>query len=296
MATTGKKWQYVFEAIGTHWIIDLFNIPVSTSKEQLEKIIRGRIEQFDIAYSRFRKNSLVTKMSKNAGKYELPEDSKILLETYRKFYELTSGKITPLIGQTMEQAGYDADYSLISGKITTPPTWEEILNYEYPELEISRPIMLDLGAAGKGYLVDIIGELLHSQGINSFCIDAGGDILYHNENGEELKVGLENPEDETQAIGIAKIRNQSLCASAGNRRKWQGFHHIIDPHTLSSPRNILGTWVIAETAIVADGIATCLFFIAPEKLQSQFNFEYLILYKDHSINRSKTFPAELFYK
>jgi thiamine biosynthesis lipoprotein len=235
-------------------------------------------------------------MSKSVGVYTLPEDAKNLLNTYEQFYQATNGSVTPLIGDTMEQAGYDTNYSLVAGDLTSPPTWGDSLHYEYPNLEIKNPVMLDFGAAGKGYLTDIIGELLKSFGVTSFCIDAGGDILQQSEDNQFLEIGLENPSDTTQVIGIVKINNQSLCASAGNRRKWEGFTHIIDPHTKTSPENILATWVIAKTGLLADGLSTCLFFTNGKQLQSQFNFEYLILYKDHSIESSKQFNAELFLK
>jgi thiamine biosynthesis lipoprotein len=288
--------QYTFEAIGTKWIIDVPQLPESLAEEQLKKAVQKRIELFDLTYSRFRKDSLVTQMSQRGGTYKLPEDAQLLLDAYEKFYRITNGTVTPLIGQTMEQAGYDADYSLTPGHLTSPPAWNEVLHYKFPNLEIKIPSMLDFGAAGKGYLIDIIGQLLESLGINSFCIDASGDILQQSDVGEILEVGLENPSNTTQAIGIAKIRNQSLCASSGNRRKWGNFNHIINPHTLLSPENILATWTTAQTALIADGLATCLFFTPAKQLQSHFDFEYLILYKDRSIERSQQFPAELFLK
>jgi thiamine biosynthesis lipoprotein len=155
-------------------------------------------------------------------------------------------------------------------------------------------VILDFGAAGKGYLVDIVGELLQNLGISNFFIDAGSDMLTMGEMGEDEKIGLEDPENFNRVIGVVQIKNQSLCASAGNRRKWDKYTHIINPKTLESPKNILATWVVASEAIVADAVATCLFFVSPEDLVSQFKFEHLILYADRSVNMSNNFPAQLF--
>lgn len=289
--------QEVFEAIGTHWVLDIYNELSSTSQAELLKKIHQRIDEFDKNYSRFRSDSLVTQMAKSGrGVFVLPDDAKPLFDLYQKLYGLTNGQFTMLIGATLEQAGYDSSYSLKVGELSVPPTWDEALKYNFPNLEVLQPVMLDVGAAGKGYLVDIVAELIEEHGVKNFCVDAGGDIVYKNQNREPLEVGLENPLDTTQVIGIAKLSNQSLCGSAGNRRKWKDFHHIIDPATLTSPENILATWTVAKTTLVADGLATCLFFTSPEKLISQFEFEYLILYKDSSIAKSEGFPAELFYK
>lgn len=299
MGNAGGQWQFQFEAIGTQWTIDIYDRPDALDENTVLGKIQQRIDEFDAVYSRFRKDSLVAEMARKSDSYSLPADAKALLDAYQKFYDITDGAVTPLIGQTMEQAGYGADYSLTPQKLTSPPAWGEVLRYEYPTLELKQPALLDFGAAGKGYLVDLVGKLLESLGISSFCVDAGGDILHKNAGGKTggaLEIGLENPADTSQAIGIATIQNQSLCASAGNRRKWAGMNHIIDPASGTSPENILATWVVAKTALVADGLATCLYFVPGQKLRSHFMFEYLILYKDSSVEQSELFPAELFYQ
>ena len=43
-------------------------------------------------------------------------------------------------------------------------------------LQPTEPIVLDVGAAGKGYLVDIIATLLEDHDIYDYTIDASGDI------------------------------------------------------------------------------------------------------------------------
>jgi thiamine biosynthesis lipoprotein ApbE len=53
-------------------------------------------------------------------------------------------------------------------------------------------------------------------------------------------------------------------------------------------------WVVADSTVVADALTTCLFFVDPETLFGLYNFEYLIVYKDFSIQKSDSFAAELF--
>ena len=54
---------FTFEAIGTHWKIDIpQNTPISKRTILLEEII-ATIEDFDKTYSRFRADSLITTMS-----------------------------------------------------------------------------------------------------------------------------------------------------------------------------------------------------------------------------------------
>ena len=286
--------RFEFEAIGTSWAIDIFEISSSSTIEALLDKVKSRIEEFDQTYSRFRSDSLVTQMSKQKGKYTLPKDSKKLLDIYKKLYDITGGKMTPLIGNVISDAGYDATYSLVPSELTTPMSWSDAMDFDYPYLTVKSPMILDFGAAGKGYLVDIVGELLFSHGVTSFGINAGGDIVYHSQPGQRLAVGLEHPLDHTLAVGVASILNQSICGSSGSRRQWADFHHIIDPDTLTSPDHILATWVVADTALIADGLATALYFTDAEILGRSFDFEYAMLMEDNSLNRSINFPAEFF--
>lgn len=288
-----NSFQLAFEAIGTHWVIDCFN--ASISREKTQALILRRIEEFDKTYSRFRKDSLVWKISEKKGMYEFPSDAKDLFSLYEKFELITNGAFTLLIGKTLVEAGYDSKYKLKPGKINKLPKSSEVYSYSHPILTVKKPFILDFGGLGKGYLIDIIANLFLENNICTFTIDGGGDIYYKN-NEKDLPVGLEHPRNFKQVIGIAKIKNQSIAASSGNRRAWDKFHHIIDANTLKSPDEILATWVVSNNAVSADGLATCLFFASADKLLKYFEFEYLILYPDYSFKKSKGFPAELFIK
>jgi thiamine biosynthesis lipoprotein len=283
-----------FDGIGTKWRIDFYDSSLGQKLGYIQLLIQKRVEEFERMYSRFRFDSFTNITLNQVGTFTLPPDAEPLFSLYHKLYKITGGAFTPFIGQVLIDAGYDALYSLKVGTLHKPPHWDDVMEYHYPKVTIKKPEVLDFGAGGKGYLIDIISELLKEQGIKEFCIDAGGDIRY--EKGTPLRVGLENPNNLEQAIGVVTIANTSLCASAGSRRKWDNYHHIIDPRTLSSPEKVIATWVIAPKTILADALATCLFLVEPSLLLSHFSFEYLIVYQDSSFTKSPAFPAELFLK
>lgn len=285
-----------FEAIGTSWSIDIFE-PVEESISRLLKdAITERISVFDKAYSRFRSDSWVTEIARSAGTYTIPPDGEAMVTLYEKLYHLTGGAMTPLIGKALEEAGYDAHYSLVPKKMQAVPQWETTLEYSFPKLKVRSPVVLDFGAMGKGYLIDIVGTVIAAHGISNYCIDAGGDILYKTTSSKPLQIGLEHPENKAEVIGVATIVDRAICGSAGNRRKWAQFHHVINPHTLSSPKEIVATWVVADTALLADALTTALFFVSPEVLTPQFAFEYLRLDSHYQVEKSENFPATLYYK
>lgn len=274
-----------FEAVGTHW-----RITSNSDLVGVNELINKRIDDFDKSYSRFRKDSLVTKIFQKPGVYTLPDDAKTLMDFYENLYKITGGLVTPLIGHTLELAGYDADYSLKPKQVGSPPAWQKVLAYDFPDISTNEPVLLDFGAAGKGYLVDIVGELLRNNNIEDYCINAGGDILVY---GQIQRIGLENPTNTDQAVGVVDIKNGALCGSAGNRRAWAGYHHIINPKTLTSPQDIKATWVRAKTAMLADGLATALYFTSPSKLRKHFQFEYAMI-KGEELTASAGFNGEFF--
>lgn len=284
--------SFKFQAIGTSWQIDIYDIG-GHDEDTVLKAIKYRIEEFDRVYSRFREDSLVIQISRCVGSYVFPEDSKRIFNIYLDLYEKTGGYFNPLVGDMLEAAGYDSAYSLVQSRLLKiPKKLNEVMEFDYPSLNTKEPILLDFGAGGKGYLVDILGELLCDFGIRKFCIDAGGDLLYKGD--EEIRVGLENPFNLEEVVGVAVIKNRSICGSAGTRRKWSGFNHIINPYTLKSVTDIVAVWVVAETALIADSIATCLFFVHPDVLISSYKFEYVIVRDDGRLSRSSNFKGEIF--
>lgn len=281
--------SFSFDAIGTHWTISSSTNLTPAVKNSLH----ARIATFDETFSRFRQDSFVSRLSKESGTFALPPDALSLLQLYETLYQLTNGKVTPLIGQTLVDAGYDAAYSF-SPKPTlhTPPRWEDTIAYDEATITMKQPALLDFGAAGKGYIVDIVAQLLEDAKLDSYLINAGGDIRHSGQ--KSVTVGLENPTDSSEVIGAVVLQNQSLCASATSKRSWKGLHHIFDPSTQQPIKDLLATWTIADSAMVADGLATALFFVPPEALEEQFAFTCARLSSSMELSYSQDFPVTFF--
>ena len=136
--------------------------------------------------------------------------------------------------------------------------------------------------------------MLDKQIIFDYWVEAGGDMRIGTSQKKETRVGLENPRNANEALGVVEIKNGSICGSAGNRRSWGKWHHIINPEKMASPKEIEAVWVVASRAIVADALTTALFLVPAEKFKGSFEFEYLILKDDFSVEKSDGFRAELF--
>jgi thiamine biosynthesis lipoprotein len=284
-----------FDAIGTRWEIET-DRPLS---HDLRARIRDRIDRFDATWSRFRPDSLVTYIAgaRQGGRFQLPDDATALLDLYDRLHELTDGALDPLIGRDLERLGYDASCSLTSASRAVRhrehqqrARWPDVQRDE-TTIVTDRPVLLDVGAAGKGRLVDLVAQTLSDAGVRRFVVDAGGDLRHHGD--EPLRVGLEHPFEPTRVVGVVELRGNALCASAVNRRAWgDGLHHILDARTGTPVRDVLATWVIAANATLADGIATALFLTDPPRLNETYRFTFVRM-SANGIETSPGFDGEL---
>lgn len=284
------KHNLAFEAIGTNWQLDTAE-PIDA---RLETSIMERVEKFDRDWSRFRSDSLVSRIAREPGTWRFGDDAPALFDLYRRLYESTDGAVSPLVGHALDTLGYDRTYSLRpSGTPTAAPRWDEAFSWDGHALVTLNPVSIDVGAAGKGYLVDLVTELLVEGGHVAGIVDASGDLRQW--GADSIRVALEHPLDPTKAIGIANVRNAALCASATNRRAWgDGLHHVVDATTGLPTRHVIATWVIASTCLEADGLATALFFAEPERLAQEFDFTYVRMLSTGLVEFSPNLDGELF--
>lgn len=234
-----------FEAIGTRWQIDT----ARALRPAQWSTLHARIDEFDRTWSRFRSDSLVSRLADGPRTVEFPAEAEPLIGLYRRLYDGTAGAVTPLIGGTLADLGYDAGYRFApASTVRATPVWDEAMHWDGPVVTTTAPIVLDVGAAGKGMLVDILGDVLTSFDVGSFVVDGSGDLLHRGP--DAVRVGLEHPADPSKVIGVVPVSDDALAASAGNRRSWAGLHHIIDPRTSGPIRD-----VVALTAADVDVFA-----------------------------------------
>lgn len=282
------EWQ--FEAIGTGWQIDTAN-PLDP---ETRGAVTACIEGFDAVWSRFRSDSVVSQIADRGGAWVFGDESRALLDLYVELHALSDGAVTPLVGRTLADLGYGAGYSLTEVADPAPVQSWESFDWTYPDFVAHEPVLLDVGAAGKGCLVDLVGAVLTGHDVPRWSIDASGDLLHRGD--DPLRVALEHPHDAGRAIGVVELADgMALCASASNRRAWgDGLHHVLDGRTGRPTRDIVATWVVADSCLLADGLATALFLVDPGRLMSRFDHEFVRMHADGRVEWSPRLPGEVF--
>ena len=161
-----------------------------------------------------------------------------------------------------------------------------------PYFEISAPATIDVGALGKGRLVDLVLAEVEPVAGGAVVVDGSGDLAVR---GAPVRIGLEHPFDPRRAIGVATIRDGALCASAISRRAWgEGLHHVLDARTGVPVRAYAATWALAPTAMRADALATALFFDGGPELAAAWDAQWVRMRTDGRVEWSPGFDGEVF--
>lgn len=311
--------------------------------------IRIFADEYERCLSRFRPDSPVSAMreDRHGGTFFFPNWATPLFDLYDRLGEATDGAIDPCVGEDLTRLGYGADLSFVMeadadgrlGSVHGRPTWRDDVERHGGTLVTKRPVSLDFGACGKGYLVDLLATFLGSgedagraewsddeigresrrengemgasradgNETESACwlIDAGGDLRVHSP-GEPITIGLEDPADPTKAVGVAEIDDGAFCASAPSRRHWgeaagQRLHHLINAVDGRPASDVAATWVAVPSrtsaeppTALADGLATALFVVSPERLRARFVFDCAVMRPDRTASISRGFPGNLF--
>ncbi|HEX5859838.1 MAG TPA: FAD:protein FMN transferase, partial [Microbacterium sp.] len=286
-----------FEAIGTAWEIQT-SAPLPAD---VRAAVTALIDRFDAEWSRFRPDSLVSRLARGEGSVELPPDAADMLAAYAELSEATRGAVNPLIGGALERLGYGPGYRLQADEaavVVATPDWRDVVSWDDDRLSLSTPATLDVGALGKGRLVDLVLAHVAQHARGDVVVDASGDLAVR---GAPVRIGLEHPYDPSRAIGVATIQDGALCASATNRRAWgDGLHHVLDARTGEPVRTVAATWAIAPGgvgragAMRADAIATALFFDGGPQLARSWDISWVRMLTDGRVEYSPDSAVELF--
>lgn len=293
MTAASVSWR--FEAIGTTWEI-VTDAPLPPDAREA---VCATVDAFDRTWSRFRPDSAVSVLGRDGGSMPAPPDASAMLDALSALAAATGGAVNPLVGASLDSLGYDAAYSLRDrGAQPAPAHWRELLTWQDGVLSLAEPATIDVGALGKGRLVDLVLAVVTAAMPGDVVVDASGDLAAR---GRPQRIGLEHPFDPRRAIGVWEVGDAALCASAVNRRAWPSatgtaLHHVLDARTGEPVRTVAATWAVAADAMTADAVATALFFDGGPRLAHEWGVEWVRMTTDGTVEWSPGCRADLFLR
>lgn len=286
-----KSWEILGSLIEVK-VPDTFSFVFDSCFNELDRI--------DKKYSRFRDDSLLSKINQNLGKYvEVDDEFIFLLDRSLEFWYKTEGNFDISLKSALDNIGYDKDYSFKEKKLVDrPQDLGKSISINNPKKQARLNCEIEFGGFGKGFALDQISKILDKQNVKNYYINAGGDIFAKSE--DEIKpwpILLEHPDDSTSAIGCIKINNCAIAASAPNRRRWGVNHHLLNAKTRRPSKGVKAIFVLAATGIEADAYSTAIFTAGFEEgisLSTKLPVETLLISDQNKMYKSAGFDAELF--
>jgi thiamine biosynthesis lipoprotein len=137
-------------------------------------------------------------------------------------------------------------------------------------------VEINLGSIGKGYALDClksqmrprIKTALLSAGASSFCAIGKGDSGH-----DGWSVGIRHPRHKDRRLALLKLRDCAMATSGDEEQffEYEGRHygHIIDPRTGSPAQSVASVTVVAQSAAIADALATA-FYVGGRELVERY--------------------------
>jgi len=118
----------------------------------------------------------------------------------------------------------------------------------------SKPLCLDLGGIAKGFAVDVAVASLQSDGIDSGCVNAGGDLRVFGSKAQAIQI--RNPATPTELIQIGTLQHGAIATSSlyFSKRQNPSTSYIVNPLSQTYV-DFSGSYsVIANECIYADAL------------------------------------------
>ncbi len=255
------------------------------SAQSLDRSVTDRLVAINHSMSVYDPMSEISRFNR-AEKGEAVSVSSDLLHVFsvgRRIYDLTDGAwdatVGPLVtlwgfgpGKSPERYPEDEAVAAALSRVG----FDAISRHGEGTLVKTRSeLVLDFGSIAKGYGVDAISDLLREKGVRHFLVEVGGEVYGEGRrmDGHPWRVGINTPERGAAVDDLFQVRTLQghALATSGDYRNFlkkgeRIWTHVIDPRTGRPVENgVTSASVVARSAVFADGLATALMVMGPEK-------------------------------
>jgi FAD:protein FMN transferase len=262
--------------------------------KRIEQLMSPKIESGDVF--RINQSSGKDRVKISKETLEVIKKAQEISELSEGGFDITVGPLTELWKKVRENK--------------TPPSAEEVkekldlVNFRNIEMDQEgrvflkkRGMAIDLGGIAKGYAVDRAFDVLRSLGYRNLIVNAGGDLRVGGlKNNQPWSIGTQNPRDSQKLLATIPVSDMAV-ATSGDYEKffiYEGnrYHHILNPANGLPAEGCQSVTIVAKDCITADGLATAVFVLGPEKgyalCQKLKGVQCLIVDKEGKIINSPT--------
>ncbi|MDT8441157.1 MAG: FAD:protein FMN transferase [Desulfuromonadales bacterium] len=143
------------------------------------------------------------------------------------------------------------------------------LQLDGPQVTRRAAVAIDLGGIAKGEIVDHAVALLRRHGIEQAAVNAGGDMyLLGRHRDRPWRIGIQHPRQPGEVAATLHLADRAVVTSGDYERFFEQdgvrYHHLFDPRSGYPADACQSVTVVAESAVLADALATALFVLGVE--------------------------------
>ena len=239
----------------------------------------GWVANFETRYSRFRPDSLLSKINAAAGQTAVKIDAEMdqMLNVCAALHEMTQGILDVTALPLMRLWDYRSGQPRIpaASEIASARSLVGWAKVQREPGQIFLPLAgmaLDFGGWGKEFAVDAVAQIARDHGITNALIDFGHDLraLGTPPGKPGWHIGLEDPARPGIHRGSIAVRERGIASSGDYLRSFtingRRYGHIIDPRSGCPVANgCLQATVVAPTCLQAGVLSTVAFVLGGQK-------------------------------
>ncbi|UWN48441.1 FAD:protein FMN transferase [Alcanivorax sp. ALC70] len=266
--------------MGTTWSVKFTGTP-SGGVPALRQNIEAALEQVNADMSTYREDATISRFNRaDAGRaVTVSKDFARVLREALSISRDTDGAYDVTVGPLVNLWGFGPDPE----RFEPPPEadieaararvgWDKLkLNGD----QLAQPggVYLDLSSIAKGFAVDKVAEVLENAGIKNYLVEIGGELRAGGRKpyGQPWRIAVERPIPGVREMEkVIALKDLSIATSGDYRNFFEDdgtlYSHTIDPRTGYPVGHQLGSvTVLHSSCMVADGLATALTVLGPEK-------------------------------
>jgi len=274
---TTADWHRQDAAImGTTVSVELWHDDAARGRE-LTDAVMGEMRRIDQLMSSYKADSALSRINADAARKPVTASAELLSLILRalEYSRITAGAFDI----TYASAGQYYDYR--AGKKPDKARLNQALSaidYHFVKTDrqqstvefLRQGVRIDLGGIAKGYAVDRCIQMLQQAGVENALVSAGGDTRVIGKRWEQpWYVGIRNPRDRDGIVSMIPLENAAISTSGDYERYFEEdgvrYHHILNPGTGDSAREIHSASVIGSMATDTDALSTSVFVLGVEK-------------------------------
>ncbi|MBI5769872.1 MAG: FAD:protein FMN transferase [Verrucomicrobia bacterium] len=266
--------QLAFRALGTQCEVQ-YAAANDVQAGGFERAAVAWVNAFEAKYSRFRADSLVSRINAAAGREWVAIDAEMegLFQLCDTLHFMTQGVLDPTALPLLRLW----DYKAATPRLPTDTEiaaalalvgWKKVQRAPGKVFLPSPGMALDFGGFGKEYAVDVVAQIALDHGIASALVDFGHDIraLSAPPGRPAWHIGLEDPQRPGAAAGSIGVVGKGVASSGDYLRSFtiggKRYGHIVDPRTGRPVANgCVQATVIAGTCLQAGVLSTTAFVL-----------------------------------